>query len=75
MVNAAKHIVEGDGLRDFVLLVAVAAAQVAETGGDNLREDGMAGGGEGAGDHGVFAGLALGGDEATAGGRSAGSGH
>ena len=75
VVDAAVHLVERDGLGNLVVLVAVAAGEVAEARGDDLRQDGVAGGSQGAGHHRVFADLAGGCFPASAQRRSPGNGH
>ena len=55
MVDAAEHLFERHGLRDFVVFVAVRAGEIAAPRGNDVRQDGMAGGSQAARDHPPFA--------------------
>src|SRR5579862_3552252 len=75
VVDAAVHLLEGDGLGDLVVLVAVGAGEIAEARGDDLGKDGVAGGSQGASDHAIFADFSGYGFEPPSQGRSPGNGH
>ena len=75
VVDAPDHLVERHGFRDFVVLVAVGAGEIAEARRDDLRQHRMAGIGERAHHHGVLARLARGRNAASAQRRSPGSSH
>ena len=75
VVDAAVHLFEGDGLGNLVVLVAVGAAEVAESRRHDLRQHRMSGRGQGARHHRVFARLPGGCYPAAARGRSPGNGH
>jgi hypothetical protein len=51
MVDAAIHFFEWDRVADFVVLIAIRAGKITEAGGNDLGEDRVARGGQGAGDH------------------------
>src|ERR1700751_2603014 len=46
MVDTAKHLVNRDGLRNLIVLIAIGAGEVAEAHGDDLRHDDVVGGGQ-----------------------------
>ena len=55
VIQPLVHGVHRDGLREIVKLVAVGAGQVAAAHGNDVRQDGMVGGGQPLGDHLEFA--------------------
>jgi len=75
VIDAADHLIERDGLRNLVVLVAVGAAQIAEASGDNLRQHGVRCRGQGARHHPQFADFTRGCQPPSARRRSTGNCH
>ena len=75
VVDAADHLIEGDGFGDVVVLIAISAGEIAPAHGHNLGHDGVARGGQCVRDEGDFAHFARGGFEAAANRHFAGRRH